>query len=52
MDVTMTWGNFINVIIIAVGIGVCGLSVMQVGSGIHIRPEVKKYFQLFFSMII
>ena len=52
MDVTMTWGNFINVIIIAVGIGVCGLSVMQVSSGIHIRPEVKKYFQLFFSMII
>ena len=52
MDVTMTWGNFINVIIIAVGIGVCGLSVMQVSSGIHIRTEVKKYFQLFFSLII
>ena len=52
MDVTMTWGNFINVIIIAVGIGVCGLSVMQVSSGIHIRPEAKKYFQLFFSLII
>ena len=52
MDISMTWGNFINVIIIAVGVGVCGLSVMQVSSGIHIRPEVKKYFQLFFSLII
>ena len=52
MDVNMTWGNFINVIIIAVGIGVCGLSVMQVSSGIHIRSEVKRYFQLFFSLII
>ena len=52
MDISMTWGNFINVIIIAVGIGVCGLSVMQVSSGMHIRPEVKKYFQMFFSMII
>ena len=52
MDISMTWGNFINVIIIAVGVGVCGLSVMQVSSGIHIRPEIKKYFQLFFSLII
>ncbi len=51
MDISMTWGNFVNVIIIAVGVGVCGLSVMQVSSGIHIRPEVKKYFQLFFSLI-
>ena len=51
MDISMTWGNFINVIIIAVGVGVCGLSVMQVSSGIHIRSEVKKYFQMFFSMI-
>jgi len=52
MEISMTFGNFINVIIIAVGVGVCGLSVMQVSSGIHIRPEVKKYFQLFFSLII
>jgi len=52
MDISMTWANFINVIIIAIGVGVCGLSVMQVSSGIHIRPEVKKYFQLFFSLII
>ena len=52
MGISMTFGNFINVIIIAVGVGVCGLSVMQVSSGIHIRPEVKRYFQLFFSLII
>lgn len=43
--------GIINVIFVAVGLGICSVSVIQVGSGMHIRKEVKGYLQLFFTMI-
>ncbi len=52
MDFSVSWGNLINIIFIAAGIGICGLSIVQVSSGMHLRVEVKRYFQIFFSLII
>ena len=52
MNFIIGWGELINIIFIAAGIGICSLSLMQVSSGMHIRSEVKKYFQFFFSLII
>ena len=52
MIFTLSVENFINVMFMAAGIGICTMSLMQVSSGIHIRKEAKKYFQLFFSLII
>ena len=51
MNIDLSFANLINVIFIAVGIGICSMSIMQVGSGIHIRKEAKVYFQLFFTLI-
>ena len=52
MNFTIGWGELINIIFIAAGIGICGMSLMQVSSGMHLRVEVKRYFQIFFSLII
>ena len=52
MELTFSLGDFFTLIFIAAGMGICGMSLMQVSSGMHIRPEVKKYFQVFFSQII
>ena len=51
MNIDLSFANLINVIFIAAGIGICSMSIMQVGSGIHIRKEAKVYFQLFFTLI-
>ena len=52
MGFSIGWAELINIIFIAAGIGICGLSVVQVSSGMHLRVEVKRYFQIFFSLII
>ncbi|MBO7377260.1 MAG: PP2C family protein-serine/threonine phosphatase [Clostridia bacterium] len=44
--------NLINTIFIAAGIGVCGLCLMQITASVHIRKEVRRYFQVFFLLII
>ena len=44
--------NLINILFIAAGVGVCGLCVMQITSSSHLRQEVRRYFQIFFSLII
>lgn len=44
--------NLINLFIIAAGTGICALTIVQVSSGEWLRKEVKKYFRLFFSLII
>ena len=44
--------NVINIIFIAAGIGVCGLSILQISSSFHLQKEVRRYFQVFFSSII
>ena len=51
MNIDLSFSSLINVIFIAAGIGICSMSIMQVGSGIHIRKEVKGYFQIFFTLI-
>ena len=41
--------KLINILFIAAGIGICGLCFLQMASAIHIRKEVRRYFQVFFS---
>ena len=48
---SLSFSNLINILFIAAGVGVCGMSFLQVSAGMHIRKEVKKYFQLFFTLI-
>ncbi len=51
MNFTFNVADVINFFFIAAGIGICSISFLHVGSGMHIREEVKKYFQLFFTLI-
>ncbi len=51
MSIDLSLANLINVVFIAAGLGICSLSILQVGTGMHIRKEVKVYFQLFFTFI-
>jgi len=44
--------NLINIIFIAIGIGICGLCILQIISSVHIRKEVRRYFIVFFSLIL
>ena len=44
--------NLINALIIAGGIGICVLCMLQISGSIHIRKEVRHYFLVFFSIII
>ena len=44
--------GLINIIFIAAGIGVCALCFLQVTSSVHFRKEVRRYFQVFFLLII
>ena len=44
--------NLINSLFIAAGIGVCGLCLMQITSSSHLSKEVRRYFQIFFSLIL
>ena len=49
---TVSIGNMVNIIIIAVGLGICGMIMLQVSSGSRLRKEVTRYFQFFFGSII
>ena len=49
---SVSLANLINTVIIASGIGICGLCIMQVSSSTHLGKEVRRYFQLFFSLIL
>lgn len=44
--------NLINSLFIAAGIGVCGLCFLQITSSVHLRKEVRRYFQFFFLLIL
>ncbi len=52
MTFSMSTANLINFFFIAVGIGVCGLCFMQITSSKHLRKEVRRYFQVFFLLLI
>lgn len=51
MSFTLSIVDVINFLFIAAGIGICSLCIMQIGSGMHIRKEVRGYFQVFFTSI-
>ncbi len=44
--------DLINILFIAAGIGICGLCFMQITSSVHLRKDVRSYFQFFFVLII
>ena len=48
----VTIQDLINIIFIAVGIGVCALCLLQITVSNHLRKEIKRYFQVFFVLII
>jgi serine phosphatase RsbU (regulator of sigma subunit) len=45
-------GAIINLIIISIGIGICGMSILQVSFGARLSKQVKIYFQLFFMTLL
>jgi len=49
---SITTGNLINIIIIAAGIGICGMNILQVSTGARLSKEATRYFQLFFGMVL
>ena len=51
MNLNISVSNLINVVFIAIGLGVCTMSILQVGTGMHINKQVKQYFQIFFTLI-
>ena len=44
--------NLINTLFIAAGIGVCFLCFLQITASIHLRQEVRRYFQIFFLLLL
>ena len=44
--------NMINLFLIAAGIGVCGLCFLHISGAHHLRKDVRRYFQVFFVLII
>ena len=49
-DITIS--NLINILLIAAGIGVCGLCFLHISASVHLRKDVRQYFQIFFVLII
>ena len=52
MVFNVTAGNMFNIIIIAAGIGICGMNILQVSTGARLSKEATRYFQLFFGLVI
>ena len=52
MTINISVVNLINTFFIAVGVGICGLSLLQVSLSAHLRKDVRRYFQVFFSLIL
>ena len=52
MFFSVTPVNLINMLFIAAGIGVCGLCFMQITASVHLRKEVRRYFQIFLLLLL
>ena len=52
MTFELTSQDLINVIFITVGIGVCFLCLLQITVSDHLRKEIRRYFQVFFTTIL
>ena len=48
----VTAGNMFNILVIAAGIGICGMNILQVSTGARLSKEATRYFQLFFAMVL
>ena len=52
MEFNISAANLINTLLIAAGIGVCGLCFMHISGTRHLRKDIRGYFQVFFLLII
>ena len=52
MDFIINPTSMMNIIFIAIGIGICGLCILHMTSASHIRKDVRVYFIFFFSFIL
>lgn len=52
MTLNISAVDLVNILFIAAGIGICGLCFLQITSSVHLRKEVRRYFQLFFVLIL
>ncbi len=48
----ITAGYMFNIIIIAAGMGICGMNILQVSTGARLSKEATRYFQFFFGMVL
>ena len=51
MIFNITIFDLINILLISAGFGVCGLCFLHITASLHMRKEVRHYFQFFFIMI-
>lgn len=51
MVFSLSIANLINILFIAAGIGICGLCFLHITSSVHLQKAVRRYFQVFFSLI-
>ncbi|WP_051204715.1 PP2C family protein-serine/threonine phosphatase [Butyrivibrio sp. VCD2006] len=47
----VSFAEIINIIIISIGIGICGMNFLQVSFGARLKKQVTVYFQLFFTTL-
>ena len=52
MVFSVTTVNLINMLFIAAGIGICDLCFLQITSSVHLRKEVRRYFQIFLLLLL
>ena len=52
MVFNITTVNLINALLICVGIGVCVLCFLQISASVHLQKTVRRYFQIFFLLIL
>lgn len=52
MTFEFTIQDIINLVFVAIGIGVCFLCLLQITVSDHLRKEIRRYFQVFFTMIL
>ena len=52
MVFSVTTVNLINMLFIAAGIGICGLCFLQITASVHLRKEVRRYFQIFLMLLL
>lgn len=52
MQISFSIVDIINFFFIAAGIGICSLSIRQVSRSVFLRKEIRRYFQIFFLVLI